>query len=245
MITIGYAIIAVMCLVVLYYAFKLWQEQRNALSLLILVPLLLLWLDNFAIATGKYIGEGPILTAFNYLRFYWHWQMLPLLMIVAGILLRRGGFEFAQNKIVMALFCIVAVGFMIMDVPYIFQVEFYPACYGDTFRLTINVAESQICDPNNPPPEGIFVSPLPAIAVNFALMLTGFALWWRHKFPWLALGSLFMFVAADLQQAPGFFYGPLLGNFGEPIFNAGLIAAAFRFGVAQPSDDSQSSTAAA
>ena len=236
-ITIGYFVVGVMCLIVLYYAYKLWQEQRNALSLLILIPLIFLWLDNFAIVVGQYIGEGGLLTFITYLRYYWHWQMLPLLMIAAGILLRRGGFAFAQNKVVMALFCVVAVGFMILDVPYIFQVDFYPTCYGETFRLTTNVPQGQICEGTNPP-AGISVAPIPAIGVNFTLMLVGFALWARYGFPWLALGSLFMFIAAGISQVPSFYYGPLLGNFGEPIFNAGLVAAAFKFGMQRRPDQS-------
>lgn len=235
-ISIGYFGIGVMCLVALYYAVNLWQQQRSALSLLILTTLIFLWLDNFAIALGQFIGEGPILTGITYIRFFWHWQMLPLLMIAAGILLRRGGFEFARSKIVMGLFCLVAVGFMVLDVPYIFQVEFYPACYGETLRLTTNVPAGDICDPANPPSAGISVAPIPAITLNFTLLVVGVALWVRHKFPWLALTSLFMFVAAGLQQVPGFYYGPLLGNFGEPIFNYGLLAAAYRFGGRQQED---------
>jgi hypothetical protein len=230
MITLGYLVITVMCLIVLAYAIKLWRDQRDAFSLLILIPLMFLWLDNFTIATGRFIGEGNFLTLFNYLRYYWHWQMLPLLIIVAGMLLRRAGFSFAENKLVMSLFCLTAVGFMILDVPYIFEVEFYPACYGETFRLVASVPEWQICDPTNPPPEGLSVSPLPAISVNVALLIVGIAIWVRHGFPWLALGCGFMFVAAGLSQLPGFYYGPLLGNFGEPILNGGLLAAAFKFG---------------
>lgn len=230
MITAGYSIITVMCLVALYYSVRLWLERRDAMSLLILAALSLLWLDNFAIATGAFFGEGLFLTIMSYTRYYMHWQVLPVLMIVAGMLLRRGGFAFAQNKIVMGLFCVAAVVFMAMDVPYIFQVEFYPACYGETFRLVTNVPADQICDPANPPPPGISLAPIPAISINVTLMIVGFALWVRHGFKWLALSCLFMFVAAALQQAPGFYYGPLLGNLGEPIFNAGLIAAAYRFG---------------
>lgn len=230
MITVGYLIITVMCLVALYYSAKLWLERRDAMSLLILAALSLLWLDNFAIAVGAYVGEGLLLTSMSYARYFVHWQVLPVLMIVAGILLRRGGFAFAQNKIVMGLFCVVAVIFMAMDVPYIFQIDFYPACYGDTFRLVTNVPASQICDPANPPPQGISVAPIPAISVNVTLMIVGFALWVRHGFKWLALSCLFMFVAAGLSQMPGFYYGQILGNLGEPIFNAGLIAAAYRFG---------------
>ena len=92
MITVGYSIITVMCLVALYYSAKLWLERRDAMSLLILAALSLLWLDNFAIAVGAYVGEGILLTSMSYARYYMHWQVLPVLMIVAGILLRRGGF---------------------------------------------------------------------------------------------------------------------------------------------------------
>lgn len=230
MITIGYSIITVMCLVALYYSAKLWLERRDAMSLLILAALSMLWLDNFAIAVGAYVGEGALLTAMSYTRYFMHWQVLPVLMIVAGLLLRKSGFAFAQNKIVMGLFCVAAVVFMAMDVPYIFQVDFYPACYGETFRLVTNVPAGQVCDPANPPPAGISVAPIPAISVNVTLMLVGFALWVRHGFKWLALSCLFMFVAAGLSQMPGFYYGQILGNLGEPIFNAGLIAAAYRFG---------------
>jgi len=229
MITAGYLVIAVMCLVALYYAVKLWQRHTNAITLLILIPLLFLWLDNFAIAAGKWVGEGPLLTGMTYLRFYWHWQMLPLLIIVAGALARRAGFAWAQPKWVMALFCILAVYFMVVDVPYIWQVTFQPACYGDTFRLVINVPADQICPGTTPLERQASPSPLPAISVNVILMVIGFMMWWRHKFPWLALACVVMFVCAASGAIPGFFWGQILGNLGEPIFNAGLIAAGFRF----------------
>ena len=229
-ITLGYLIIGLMCFVVLYYSVQLWREQRNALSLLILIPLVFLWIDNISIAGGRYIGEGPLLNGITYILYFWHCQMLPLLMIVAGMLLRRGGFAFAQNKFVMGAFCVVAVYFMYLDVPYILDVEFYPACYGDTFRLALSVSSDQVCAPGDSPIKGISVAPIPAISVSLAIMITGILLWIRHGFYWLALTSIFMFIAAGLQQAPGFYYGPLLGNFGEPIFNAGLIAAGYRFG---------------
>ena len=201
MIATFYLIISAMCFVALYYSFKLWRQHPNPITLLILIPLLFLWLDNFAIATGKWVGEGPILTGMTYLRFYWHWQMLPLYMIVAGALARRSGFFWAQPKWVMAIFCIVAVFFMIDDVPYIWQVQFQPACYGDTYRFVINVPAGQLCEGTT------------------AL----------DKFPWLALPCVFMFACAASGAIPGFYWGQLIGNVGEPIFNIGLIAAGFKY----------------
>jgi hypothetical protein len=217
-----------MCFVALYYSVKLWLLHRNAVTLLILIPLLFLWLDNFAIATGRFVGEGPLLTGMTYLRFYWHWQMLPLLIIVAGALARRADFAWAQPKWVMALFCIIAVFFMIEDVPYIWQVTFQPACYGDTFRYVVNVPADQICPGTTPLPKQVQPSPLPAITVNVMLMVIGAMMWWKHKFVWLAPACLFMFFCA-LAGPLGLPHNQLIGNFGEPIFNFGLIAAGYRF----------------
>jgi hypothetical protein len=228
-ITAAYLVIAAMCLVALYYAYKLWRLHPNSMTLLILIPLIFLWLDNFAIAAGKYVGEGPLLTGMTYLRFFWHWQMLPLLLIVAGMLLRRAGFGFAQNKIVMALFCIAAVFFIVVDVPYIWQVTFHPACYADTFRYTINVQPDQLCPGMTMAEPQVTASPAAAIAVIIVLMTVGFMLWWKHKFPWLALACLFMFFCAGSMGIPGFHLSQVLGNLGEPVFNAGLIAAGYRW----------------
>ena len=60
-------------------------------------------------------------------------------------------------------------------------------------------------------------------------MIMGFMMWWRDKFPWLAICCVIMFVCAGVGAAPGFYWGQLLGNVGEPIFNAGLIAAGFKY----------------
>ncbi|MBL8643729.1 MAG: hypothetical protein JNK21_07335 [Rhodospirillaceae bacterium] len=229
MITLGYSIIALMCLVALFYAFKLWRTHTNALTLMILIPLLFLWIDNFAIAAGRFVGEGALMTGMTYLRFYWHWQTVPLLIIVAGMLARRAGFGWAQNKIVMGVFCLIAVFFMIEDVPYIWQVTFQPACYGDTLRMVINVPADQICEGTTPFKQAS-PSPLPVITVNLVLMVVGFMMWWKDKFPWLALTCVFMFACAASGPAlPGAAWTQILGNFGEPIFNAGLIAAGFRY----------------
>ena len=229
MIAFGYSVIAIACLAALASSFNLWRRHRNAVTLLILIPLMFLWLDNFAIAVGRWVGEGALLTGMTYLRFFWHWAMLPLLFIVAGGLARRAGFGWAQSKFVMAAFCLVAVALIALDVPHIFQVEFYPACYGDTFRYTINVPADQICDPANVPPKGVSVPPFAAIGVNIVLMAIGFGMWWKHKFSWLALACVFMFVCAASGAIPGFFWGQFLGNVGEPVFNAGLIAAGYRY----------------
>jgi hypothetical protein len=229
MITVGYLIISVMCFFALYYAFKLWRTHPNAITLFILIPLLFLWIDNFAIAVGRYVGEGPVMTAMTYLRFYWHWQTLPLLVIAVPLLAERAGFKWMGHKAVVGVFVLIALFFMYEDVPYIWQVNFQPACYGETLRMVISVPDGQVC-PGTTPFEQKQPSPLPAISVNIMMMLLGVAFWIRDKWPWLTLGALFMFAcAASGPMFPGAGWTQILGNFGEPIFNWAVIAAGFKY----------------
>jgi hypothetical protein len=162
----------------------------------------------------------------TYARYGWHWATLPLYLIVAGMIARRAGYRWAQPKAVMALFCIAAAAFVAVDLPHLWQVEFYPACYGETLRLVIKASVRDACDPAQAG-LGTSVSPAAAIAVNLVLLAVGIGLWRTHRFPWLALACLAMFAAAAV---PPSLVGPMLGNAGEPVFSAGLIAAGIRFG---------------
>jgi hypothetical protein len=227
MISLAYGVIALMALGALYAAFRLWRFAPSGHTFLIMLPLLFLWFDNFVNATGKFIGDPDILIAMSTFRYTWHWLMLPLLLIVACGLARRAGFGWAQSKIAMAVFCIAAVAFIIEDVRYIFMVDFYPACFGDTLRYVINVNPAQYCDPANPPPKGLAPAPFATLAVSFSMLLIGIGMWWKHKFPWLALTSAFMIVCGASGGIKGFYLGQIMGNFGEPIFNAGIIAVGF------------------
>lgn len=229
MITIGYLIIAAVAFACLVWCLKAYLAERSTILLLTLIPLLFLWFDSFAVATGQWIGEGPVLLGFTYLRYTMHWGSLPLLLIVAGMLLRRAGFKFAENKFVMGAFCTVAVFFIVEDLRHIFIVDFYPACYAETLRYVTKVAESQACTPEMAG-VGMSVSPAAAILVNLTLMIVGIAIWVRHKWPWLALGCMVMFAAAATPQS---LVGPILGNAGEPIFNFAVVAAVIRFGTGE------------
>ena len=229
-VTFGYLFITALCVWVVYEGVKLLMERRDALTLAVMLPLSFLWLDNVSIAGGQYLGEGPFLVGVTYLRYFIHWVILPILMVAAGLLLRQAGFKVAQSRWFIGLFWLSAVGFVALDMPYLFTAEFYPACYAETLRLTTSVPDWQLCDPANPPPEGVNPPPIAPIVINLTMMAVGVALWVRFGFKWLTLCSLFMFVVAGLQQAPGFFWGPLLGNLGEPIFNAGILLAVRRFG---------------
>jgi hypothetical protein len=57
------------------------------------------------------------------------------------------------------------------------------------------------------------------------LLVIGIAIWVKHKWPWLAVGCLIMFLAAQPTSI-----GPILSNAGEPFFTFALTLAAIKFG---------------
>lgn len=224
MLTVAYLTIAALALFALVQAVRLWRSHPSGMTLLLMIPLAWLWFDNLMTALGKWIGNESVLTFLAGMRYFWHWATLPLLLIVAGALVRRAGFRWAQPKAVMAVFCLVATFLILNDARHILSVDFFPACYGDTFRYVIRVNPLQYCDPANPPGTGFvpasFASPLVAIT----MLLIGLGLWWKFRFPWLAVAAGLQIGASAMVGAT--YYGPVMSNFMEPFFNLGIIAAA-------------------
>ena len=224
MITIGYMFIAFLAAACLVYVANAYLKQPNNILLLILFPTSLLWFDSFVIAMGQFVGEGNLLLGATYIRYSAHWLMLPLLFIASGMILRGANFKFASNKYIMGLFYFLTVFFIIEDFRHIFIVEFYPACYGDTLRYVTKVPIGQACTPGMEG-MGIGVSPAAAILLTFILLVSGIAIWIKYKWPWLAVGCLIMFFAAQPTAI-----GPILSNAGEPIFTFVVTLAAIKFG---------------
>ena len=224
MITIGYMFIAFLAATCLVYVAKAYLKQPNNILLLILCPTSLLWFDSFVIAMGQFVGEGNLLLAATYIRYSAHWLMLPLLFIAAGMILKGADFKFASNKYIMGLFYILALFFIIEDFRHIFIVDFYPACYGDTIRYVTKVPIGQACTPGMEG-TGMGVSPAAAILLTLILLVSGIAIWIKHKWPWLAVGCFIMFLAAQPTAI-----GPILSNAGEPIFTFVVTLAAIKFG---------------
>ena len=224
MITFGYSVIAVIAFSCFVFGVRTYISEPNKILFLILINTSLLWFDSFVIAIGQFLGEGNLLLIATYIRYSAHWLMLPLLFIAAGMILRGADFKFASNKYVMGLFYILALFFIIEDFRHIFIVDFYPACYGDTLRYVTKVPIGQACTPGMEG-TGMGVSPAAAILLTLILLVSGIAIWIKHKWPWLAVGCFIMFLAAQPTAI-----GPILSNAGEPIFTFVVTLAAIKFG---------------
>ena len=154
--------------------------------------------------------------------------MLPILVIAAGSIAKSSGLKWAQSKAVMGGFCVVASVLIALDVPYLWQIELHPACVADTLRYTTTVTELQFCSPDAVAVEGVG-GPLVAILGNIIVLLLGIAFWIQRRWPWMALGSFGMFLAAGLPPALVPAYSLPIANFGEILFTLGLISSGVHF----------------
>ena len=196
------------------WGWRLWAETGRPVALLIvLVGATLLFYDNFRIGIGRFIGQGDLLYNLSVPAFAWHWGLLSLLVIAAGSVARLAGLPWAQGKLVMGAFCVVAVALSAHDIPKIFTMQLYPACLEDTVRYTTTVKETQLCNPMDHVVARGADAAIVAIITNVFVLAVGIALWIQLRWPWLAVGAGLMFVAAGAFARSA--YALPVANLGE------------------------------
>lgn len=229
MLSFTFFVFAVIHLVIWFWGWKNWARYGRPRGLfLVLFGGTLLWYDNFRIGIGRFIGEGELLQTMTVPAFAWHWTMLPLLVIAAGSIAKSAGLKWAQPKLVMGAFCLLASVLIALDVPYLFQIDLYPACVADTVRYTTRVSELQFCSADSVVVNGVG-SPFVAIATNVIVLIVGIVMWIQRGWPWLTLGSGAMFFAAGGGPAIAPYWALPIANFGEILFTLGMITTAIHF----------------
>jgi hypothetical protein len=238
MLSVLFLLFAVVHVAIWLWTFREWQRLGRPVALsLILFGNLLLWYDNFRIGIGRFLGEGELLYALTIPAFLWHWTILPLLVIVAGSIARMAGFAWAQNKLVMGAFCLVAVWLFSLDAPYAMGLLFgdvgpfkavtmAPACLADTLRYTTTLTPFQFCTPDAVA-RSVGPGPFVAIFMNAIMLALGILIWVKRGWKWLALGPGAMFIAAGAGGSLP--YGLPLANFGEILFTLGVTATVVHF----------------
>lgn len=239
MLSFAFLVFAVIHVGIWIWTFNAWNRLgRPAALSIVLFCNLLLWYDNFRIGMGRFIGEGDLLYNLSVPAFFWHWTFLPLLVIVAGSIARLADFPWARSKAVMGVFCLTAMGLMLLDLPYaiglvfgqvgpIAAVELHPGCIADTLRYTTNVPVAQLCSPDGEVitrgPGAAFV----AIVMNLIMLVLGVYIWVKTGWKWLALGPGAMFIAAGVGGP--LTYGLPIANFGEILFTLGVVSTCIHF----------------
>lgn len=210
------------------WGWRLWARTGRPVSLaIVLIGGTLLFYDNFRIGIGRFIGEGELLYAMSVPAFAWHWSLLPLLVIAAGSVARLADLSWARSKLVMGAFCVVAVALSIHDIPKIFDMQLVSACLEDTVRYSTQRSAAQLCNPTDPVVTSGADAATVAIATNVIVLLVGIALWIQRRWPWLAIGSGLMFVAAGaFARSP---WSLPISNFGEICITLGFIVTCAHF----------------
>ena len=205
-------------IVFLFMAIRLYREQ-NRLYLLFMVGVILgLAYDNFIIGTGRFIGEGSLLRTLNLPRYLFHAFLTPTMMIVGLHLARNAGVKWAWEKRGTAIFVVLTVLMIAVGV------------YADVIDLAM---EAAFDDGTVRYKNGNAVGPpIPAIVTVILLITAGVGIFRKHRYIWLMVGSIIMFVLSAAGSSLG-----LLTNIGEVALVAGMVATAQRF-VAVDSEDS-------
>ncbi len=246
MLSLIFLLFAAAHLAIWLWGWSAWAKAGRPRALfLVLFSGTLLWFDNVRIGTGRWIGEGELLEGMTRLAFIWHWTMLPLLVIAAGIIARTAGLKWAQSRFAIGAFCLVATALIALDVPKVLDFDFnlYVACVADTVRYTTNVPETALCNPGDPVVSGGLDAALVAILTNVIVLAVGIAVWIQRRWPWMALGAGFMFIAAGaFGSSP---WSLPIANFGEIFITLGLVITALRFAPGRPLAASAAPRAAA
>lgn len=221
--SIGFLIIAVVDFAVLVWALRLYGKYPSTAQWLATVPLGLLWYDNVVIGIGGTLGEGDLLISLNTYRFLAHYVFLPFAIVAIGSMAKQAGFKWAQPRVVMGAFVLLASYFMLHDLYLFKNSTFYPSCFADTLRYTTRIAEYTACGPDAEIGAGKAIPPIPAITMSNMMIVFGAYLWWKVGYRWLFLASVgaLVFFAIPYSRTGGIF-----SNMGEPIITAVVVLTA-------------------
>lgn len=195
--------------------FFTWQalgQKRTSYTWLLLIVLFGLMYDNVMIALGSFIGAGSLLKTLNSGRFVIHAFVTPTMMIFGFGVVRKAGVKWAQGKTAHILVCIATTLLITLGVyTDILLLDLQPR---DVFGTLRYANEGGIKGP-----------PLPAILTIIFLIIAGISLWRNTGWKWLALGALFMFIAAAMGMGDMVF----ISNLGEVVLGVANVLTAKKF----------------
>lgn len=203
--------------------------------LLVLIPAALLPLENLRTGLGAVLGPGDLLYALSVPALAWHWTVLPLFTLAGVAMLDEAGVRAVRHPAVLAATSVVVTALWAIDLPWaaglltggagpLPDVELVLGCIGDAVRYTATRSEAYLCAPTDPV-HRVGPGPLVAIAMVTTLLAAGAWLWRARGWPWLALASAAMFLAAAAGPAVGAYAAPL-ANVGEIGLVAAMVATA-------------------
>ncbi len=164
--------------------------------------------DSAVVAAGVLLGEGPTLETLSVGRFVVHAVGTPLVVPCAILVLCAGRAALGAGWVIAGSLAVLGCATTLPGL------HLRSRTWADTLRYV------------DAEPSAFPVAAVLAIAV---LLVIGVAAWIRLRTPWIALGALGVFVCSAVA-----FAAPPLGNVGEALMLAGLVAELRRRQVAEP-----------
>ncbi|WP_082232152.1 hypothetical protein [Halobacillus massiliensis] len=188
-------------------------------SVLFLLPVIAgLVYDNGIIASGRFIGEGPLLEGLNLVRFWIHAFFTPLLTLFSWKTLDQAEISWAKSSITrISAFLLTLLLILLELFTEVFGLELEP-------RLEYGVLSYSSAETSGGPP-------LMVLMVSFVLLAASIVIWRKQKWAWFFIGSLLMIIgsAVELPVESG-----AVTNIFELILLSSLLATAYFQG--KPSD---------
>lgn len=191
--------------VLISWAIYRWRQSTSLAMIILPIVLASISYDNFILSIGSLIGEGEVLKTLSTIRFFLHYLVVPLFIVIGVELAHRAGAGWANN-VVRILSWVIALGLAAIDVAsnYI-GLELVPVQFMGILRY--HVANSS----------GL---PIITIVVNLFVLLIGIGIWIRQKWWWLFVGTL---VALVGNAIPSSLVGTLAGSTSEFLMAISLL----------------------
>lgn len=218
--TLSYAIYALLQGLLGFMVFRYWSLYRKPEVLALMLPMAAVVWDNSIIALGSFIGEGPLLTALTYPRFWGHAFITPIwIPATIGLAIWAGGIK--RNAKLFQISAWALYGSMVL-IGILNEIIFFEGelvTEGDVLYIT-NVGR-------------LITPPPPSLVMMVVSVFAGTLVFYRRKWPWLLVAPLGVLVARMLPSDGAAF---VFVNSAEVIMSALLFLTLRKFAQSIPRD---------
>ncbi|MGE7762180.1 hypothetical protein [Peribacillus sp. NPDC097895] len=161
------------------------RQDRSFLSsssFLLLITFGLI-VDNLIIASGKFIGDGPLLEMLNASRFWSHGFITPTLILFGWGMAKRVHIPFSEKNIASYFFFFLTVGLIIYEFIINMHKTFVPVYKYGVLRYVSMESSGP---------------PLMVLIVTFTLLVISLNIYVRTRWIWMLLGVLVMIVGSAI-----------------------------------------------